>query len=418
MKTFKNRSRITYTFLFSLVVLFVGTPALAQQNSQSDYEIVQSYKNQYKSLNKQVDNARSAKQVEELIKSIKQFDRDFEEHKDLLNKVIHPENYASQLKALQKSALTTQERLTTIEEQDRKLQKLSNKLVGYDQQLQELSSKTDSLQLAIQKSIKSEKQLSTMVRKYRKSLEKRDDLILSFVDSVMIAYQKLNISSIQDLENAQKKARFEANGNALNMIKNIAQENIQFLASNPKLSTEEYLRMNAVQQQFQDMWNKVGDKLTEIYVEDNAANVKKEVNASIKKWDMEISSRTWKTLNEAIDEEGIDMPKFTNQQTFYNTLNSYLENSFQSSKDDRSQKTYANYQRFYSFWTNDVQMNWSPYIERGHILSSKQLASIDRKVDQWASIAEPKSNLLLYLFGASVLAIVVLGVVLIREKAK
>ena len=418
MKKPNKITGIIYSLIIGLLVMFAGTPVLAQQNNQSDYDIVQSYKSEYKSLNKQIGNVVSVKEVEDLIKSIKQFDQDYQDHKKLLNSVIHPETYSSRLKDLQKNALVTEKRLIKIEQQDSKLQKLNGKLAGYDNELQLLNNKTDSLQLAIQKSIKSEKQLSGMVRKYRESLEKRDDLILSFVDSVMIAYQKLDINSIQDLENAQKKARFNSNGNALNMIKSIAQDNVEFLKANPKLSTEEYLRMNAVQHQFQDMWDKIGVKLTQIYVDNNSSTVKEEVDTSINNWDKEISSRTWTALNEAIDKEGIDMPKFADQQTFYNTLNSYLEESFKSSKDDRSQKTYSNYQRFYSFWTNDVQMNWSPYMERGNILTSKQLASIDRKVDQWASIAEPESNVLFYLFGASILAIVILGVVLIREKSK
>ena len=418
MKRSKYINSIAYFLLVGFLMVVANTPVLAQQSNQSDYDIVQSYKTQYKSLNNKVENAESTKEIEGLVESIKQFDQDYKGHSELLNKVIHPETYSSQLKNLQKRALTTKNRLAIIEQQDSKLNELNGKLAGYNQQLNQLNSKTDSLQIAIQKSIKSEKQLSGMVRKYRESLEQRDDLILSFVDSVMIAYQKLDINSIQDLENAQKKARFDSNGNALDMIKSIAEENVEFLNSNPKLSTEEYLRMNAVQQQFQDMWDKIGSKLTQIYAVENSKKVRDDVNTSIQKWNEKISTQTWTALNNAIDEEGLDMPKFADQQTFYNTLNSYLEESFNSSKDDRSQKTYANYERFYSFWTNDVQMNWSPYMERGNILTSKQLASIDRKVDQWASIAEPESNLMIYLFGASVLAIVVLGVVLIREKSK
>lgn len=408
-----------YLPILMLLTLFLSSSinGIAQQQVKSDYEIQQEFNRQYSNLNAELNEADSSAAVDSLVGEIKTLEETYAEHKDLLNVALYPETFSGKMEDLKQRALSEQNQITTIEEQEEKLQELGQQVTSYDSRLDSLNNQTDSLRRAIQKSVNSEEQLTGMVRRYRKSLEQRDELILSFVDSVMITYQQLNVESMQDLENAKKKARFDADGNALKMILNIANENITLLNSEHDLTTEEYLRMSSVQQEFKTMWNKVGDKLVEIYAEGDQEKAKKNISEAIAKWDEKVTTETWTSINASFDSADIQLPQFTDNETFYQTLDSYLSEAIKSSKDGGTENSLTNYQNFSEFWTQQVQTEWTPHMIDANVLGNQQMASIDQQLEQWAANAEPGSNnMLVYLLGLSILAIVALGVMLAREK--
>lgn len=405
-------------FLFVLATLLVGLNAKATaQTAQSDYEIQENFKETYKAINDSIEIVQNSEEAKRLVKKVGKLEDKYQDHSELLDKVLYPDTFKSRLIGLKRRAVTLQRRMAIIEHQEEKLGRLYDQLAFYEDHLDKLNVRTDSIREAMRQSVRSERHLSNLVHQYRQNLEKRDDLILSFVDSVMVAYSQMDLASVQNLENARKQSQLDADGNALTMIVNIVRENIEFLKSNPKVSTEEYLRMNAVQQEFEEMWNKLGARIADIYAEENASEAKKQIDKTIKAWEKEISDRTWASINRAIEEEGINLPEFSNSREFYNRLNGYLDNSISSGKEKATEEGQKNYQRFNSFWTNQVKVKWSDYLNQGNILSHRQMASVDQKLDEWAINAEPESNnLLVYLLGASVLALVVLGVMLAREK--
>lgn len=415
----KTTKRILFTAPVFIAVLMAMTLGINvngfAQQVKSDYEIQNEFKKEYKKISDSLEEADSTAAVQHVISDIKTLNENYAEHEDLLNVALYPETYQEEMEELKKRALSMQTQLTKIESQEVKLQELSSQVTSYDSRLEVLNKRTDSLQNAMRKSLKSEEQLSGMVRRYRESLEQRDDLILSFVDSVMITYQKLNVESMQDLENAKKKARFNAEGNALKMIQDIANENIALLDSKPSLSAEEYLRMSSVNQEFRTMWNKIGTKLVDIYA-DGEQEAKDNISSAIQNWDSKLSTQTWAAIDSSFESSGIQLPKFTDSETFYETLTSYLDESIKASKNSGMENTQSQYQNFNNFWTEHVQAEWTPHIMDAGILSSQQMATIDGKLEQWASNAQPESRLLVYLLGISVLAIVALGVMLVREK--
>lgn len=409
-------TRFTFYPVLVLMALFLNfsVDGVAQQ-VKSDYEIQNEFKQEYKSISSSLEQADSSAAIRKAIEEVKKLDETYAAHKELLNVALYPETYEEEMEQLKRRALSAEKQLATIEEQEQKLQELSDQLTSYDSRLETLNKRTDSLQNAMQKSLKSEEQLTGMVRRYRESLERRDDLILSFVDSVMITYQELNVESMQDLENAKKKARFNADGNALKMIQDIATENISLLNSEPNLSTEEYLRMGSVHRQFRTMWNKIGDKLVDIYA-DEEQEAKENIGQSIQTWDEKLSAQTWASIDSSFNDAGITLPKTTDSESFFTALDNYVNEYIQTSTNEASRNTLSEYEKFSSFWNERVQTEWTPHIIDAGILSSRQMATIDQQLKQWASNAEPESRLLVYLLGISVLAIVALGVILAREK--
>lgn len=409
-----------YTYSIALLAFFVmaaNVQAQQPQKVESDYQIQKDFKKELKSINEALDEVGSVAGSGQVVDRIKSLESNYSEYSTLLDKALYPDTFDQRLEELKKRAVSVQQRLTTIEEQNKKLDELTGRITDYDDQMSRLNSRSDSLRKAIQQSVQSEKRLSGRVQDYRESLEERDQLILSIIDSVLVAYQDLDIESMGDLENARKNARMNAEGNPLKLIQSIATDNVEFLNSNPRLGTKDYLRMNAVQHQFATMWSKTGDKLAEIYGGKDVDATRANIKNAISKWDASVTTSMWTSVNNAFEEAGIQLEEFGDPEAFFTALSNYLDSGISTSKEANSNDAYQRYQKFTEFWNSRVKKQWSPFITEGEVLSNDQMASIDQKLDQWAVNAKPESNLLVYLLGLSLLVVVVLGVLLFREKS-
>lgn len=403
----------------SLLTLVFGlfSYAAVAQNMQSDYEIQQSFKTQYADYQDHIEQLAAPDSAKALIASIKEFDEKYSKYAELLNKALHPETYEQRIKKLKESSVRARNRLQTIEKQNTKLQNLETQLSSYEQNLQQLNQQTDSLKQAMQESIKSEKQLSGMVREYRQSLEKRDELILAFIDSMVVAYQQMDIQSMQDLENMDESSRLDTNGDALKLVHNISAENLRILQKNAaKLRLEDYMRMADVQQQFETMWKRLGTKITDVYDGENAEKLATEVEENLTQWDQMLQSQTLASLKDTLAVNNISVSSFQTPDELYQSLNSYLDQQIKQSKESNSEAGYANLKQFQEFW-NEVEVQWSNNFVDSGLITKPQMATLNSKVDTWAEHAQPRSsNLLVYLLGGTVLLALALGVMLIREK--
>lgn len=405
------------TVLLLILCLGVGLKtSLAQQSYQSDYQIKHQFKVKYDSLSQELDSVDNVTEANNVLDGIRGLEENYKDHRQLLDKVLYPETFTGKMKKIEKRSHSIISKLKVIKTQNTKLETLNQKLATYDQHFENLVSRSDSLRRAIEKSNQSEKKLSGMVRSYRRSLEKRDQFIMSVIDSLFATYGNMSNQALKDLRN--KKSRQINNGNALNMVKSIAQNNIDFLNSNPTLSTQDYLRMYVVQKNFSSMWDKVGPKLIAVYSgKQNQEDVKQVIDNDLSKWQTKVANYTWKSLNNSFDEENINVPEFGDSQGFYNSLNGYLTTAIKKSKENGGEKAQKQYQKFASFWNNIVKTKWAQYMAKGNILDYTQIASIDQKVDQWSKVSQPESHLMAILLGLSVLANLALGVVLIRVKS-
>lgn len=406
--------RLRISILTLLFGLFsVGAFA---QPTQSDYEIQKSFKTQYTDYQQQLEEVSAPDSAQALITSIKEFDQKYSEHAELLDKALHPETYDQRIEKLKESSVIAMNRLKKIENQTQKLNKLQTQLTTYEQDLSQLNNRTDSLKQAMAKSIESEKQLSGMVRQYRENLEKRDELILAFIDSMVVAYQQMDLEALQDLENMDQKSRIQSN-DALQMISSISQENLDILQQNAnKLGLEDYMRMAEVQHQFEQMWSRLGTKIEEVYDGKNAETLANQVDKNISDWSQLLKNQTLATLKDSLAQNGIQVSGFESSDELYSSLNSYLDTKIKETQEGSSKAGYKDFKQFQRFW-NNVELQWSSNFMDAGIMDKNQMATLNQKVDTWAEIAQPRSNnILVYLLGASVLLAVALGVMLIREK--
>ncbi len=401
-----------------LLIIAIGlfSSTLFAQEAQSDYEIQQTFKEQYTDYEQQLDNISSPDSAEKLIESIKEFDQNYSEHKELLNKALYPDTYEEQMENLKKSSVHTLNKVETITKQQKKLNKLENQLASYEQNLSQLDQQTDSLKTAIRQSTESEKELSNMVREYRQSLEKRDELILTFIDSMVVTYQNMNLDALQEIEDYDKRSRIKTN-DALKLIHDISEENIQILQRNASnLQLDDYMRMAEVNYQFQAMWNRLGDKIHEVYEGDNADMLAENINTNLTEWNNLLQTNTVDAVKDYFAQQGIKTTSFESANEFNTALHSYLDRKIKESRDNRSEANYSDLQRFKEFWDR-VEVQWTSNLAHANVLSRDQTSELNQKVDEWTQIAQPRSNnILVYLLGGSVLLAVALGVMLIREK--
>ncbi|WP_445665018.1 hypothetical protein [Fodinibius sp. AD559] len=398
------------------VVIGLFSSVLYAQEAQSDYEIQQTFKEQYADYEQQVENVSSPDSAEKLIESIKQFEKKYSEHKKLLDKALYPDTYEEQMESLKKSSVRTVNKVETIAEQQKQLKKLETQLASYEQDLNQLDQQTDSLKTAIRKSTESEKELSKMVREYRQSLERRDELILTFIDSMLVTYQNMNLDALQEIDDYNQKSRIKTN-DALKLIHDISEENIQILERNAsKLQLDDYMRMAEVNHQFQIMWNRLGDKIHEVYEGNNADMLLKNINGHITKWNNLLQVNTIDAMKNYFAQQDIKTDAFESAGELNKVLHSYLDRKIKDSKDNPSEANYSELQKFKEFW-NRVEVQWTSNLAHANVLSREQISKLNQKVDEWTQIAQPRSNnILVYLLGGSVLLAVALGVMLIREK--
>jgi hypothetical protein len=403
------------TLLFALIIGLFSS-VLNAQDTQSDYDIQQTFKDHYAEYQQQIEDVASPDSAEMLIESIKQFDQRYSKHEELLDKALYPNTYDQKMEGLKKSSVRTFSKVKTIAEQQNKVKKLENQLSSYEQDLSQLDQQTDSLKNAIQQSTESEKELSNMLREYRKNLEKRDELILTFIDSMVVTYQDMDLDALEKIEDYDQKSRIKPN-DALKLIHDISEENIQILERNAtNLQLDDYMRMAEVNHQFQAMWDRLGDKIHEVYEGNNADMLADNISSNVTKWNNLLRTNTLNSIEQYFAQQEIETDSFKSANEFYAALNSYLDQKIKQSRDNPSEENYAKLQKFNEFWDR-VEVQWSGSLAQAEVLNHEQTSSLNQKVDEWTQIAQPQSNnILVYLLGGSVLLAVALGVMLIREK--
>lgn len=402
--------------LLSVFLLFCTTQSLAQLDEKSDYEIQQSFNAQYEELQEKIDTVSIADSARAITDEIEAFDETYRSHEELLDKALYPNTYEQQIVELKEASESVANSLEKMEQQDEQLTTLELRLIAYQEHVYQLTQQADSLKKAMEESIQSERQLSGMVQNYRESLEERDELILGFIDSTIVAYEQMDLEALAELEELNEKRRLDDDGDVLTLLRDISAENVNILEENTnQLYLEDYMRMYEVQQRFEGMWNQLGDKITEVYGGDNAESLSQEVNSNLQEWEQLLQENTLASMQDSLREKGINIEEFNNKSGFYTSLNSYLDSSIQRSKEGATQTDYEHYRSFQDFW-NPIERKWSSNFVNADFMTDEQMMTISEKTDTWSRHAEPESNMMLYLFiGTGILALI-LGGLLIREK--
>ena len=106
----RNLISLCGTMIFFVLFLFADIAT-----AQSDYEIVQGFKQKYRQLETAINNAKSLEKLNSIVADIDRFRNDYTEHKELLDKSLYPDNFDKSFDKLNLAFVIRNQDFTTID---------------------------------------------------------------------------------------------------------------------------------------------------------------------------------------------------------------------------------------------------------------------------------------------------------------
>jgi hypothetical protein len=397
-----------------LLMMFLLTSTMLF--SQSDYEMVQSFKERYQKLSDGIKSATSLEEINNLSLEIDNFKRDFSAKRVILDQSLYPENFGSTLDNLYSSVELRRGDFTSINVLQTEVITLKSEVDLLNRRNTELINQITILESQRRKDAASIEKLENLVSDLRASLIKRDQLIFSIVDSLT---PKLagDISSMTQQDKEQVYSQVERN-NLLVSVKKSLRDNSRFLEVT-SLKAGDLDKVKQQEQSFVTMWRKVGPKLVDVYAnkKDKSAELK-EIDNLFTVWGNRIDKEAWESINEEFSLNNINLQNFNNGKEFVDVVTQYVSDeikNYGTKNKAESEKTYSIFTD--SVWFKTISAEWMPYLLDNKLLAVEQKDAVEKKLSEWKSIVSPKDLTWLYaVIGVAVLFIILLVIILKKKK--
>jgi chromosome segregation ATPase len=384
--------------------------------AQSDYETVQNFKTKAMAIDDSIKNATTLEDLQNAGYKIDQLRSDYLDKKDLLDKSLYPLDFDKTFENLRMAYDLRKGDFTKIDVLQTQVSSLTEQVDLLNQRNTELISRVQTLEAESKKDKSRIIQLERTVADLKASLQKRDELVLSMIDSLVPpSYrQKSELSS----EEKQKVFSEAQKNNVLNNIKKSLQDNIKFLQV-ATLAPEDLTEIQRQFDQFAKLWRSVGPKLVSVYAEKKAGTGElKEIDQTFNAWRNAISQQAWDSVRRSFADYGINLQTFSSGKEFTNTVSSFIKDEIKNigikDKED-SRNTYKSFAD--SAWFGEVKPTWVPYLLENKMFTEAQKDTIETHISQWKSSLYGTDLTWLYVIIG--LIVVVIGVILImRRKPK
>ncbi len=405
-----KRSMINKILLF--VILLTTTTLFAQ----SDYEMVQSFKERYQKIADGIKAAASLEDVDNLSAEIENLKRDFSAKRVFLDQSLYPENFNSSFENLNSSLELRKEDFTSITVLQTEVTALKSEVDLLNRRNTELINQITILESQRRKDAASIEELQRLVSDLRATLLKRDQLIFSIVDSLT---PKLagDISSMTQQDKEQVYSQVERN-NLLVSVKRSLRDNSRFLEVT-SLKAGDLDKVKQQEQSFVTMWRKVGPKLVDVYAnkKDKSAELK-EIDNLFTVWANRIDKEAWESINEEFSLNNINLQNFNNGKEFVDVVTQYVSDeikNYGTKNKTESEKTYSIFTD--SVWFKTISNEWMPYLLDNKLLAVEQKDAVEKKLSEWKSIVSPQDLTWLYaVVGLAVVFIIALIFILKKKK--
>ncbi len=385
-------------------------------SAQSDYEIVQSFKTKAMAIDDSIRNASSLDELHSAGDKIDSLRNEYSNKRDLLDKSLYPLDFNKTFENLQMSYDLRKGDFTQINVLQTQVTGLKDQVDVLNQRNTDLISRVQILDAESKKDKSRIVQLERTVADLKASLQKRDELVISMIDSLIPpSYrQKSELSS----EEKQKVYSEVQKNNVLNNVKKSLQDNIKFLQV-ATLTPEDLSEIKKQQDQFAKLWRSVGPKLVGIYSEKNAGtNELKEIDQTFTTWKTTLSQQAWNSVRLTFADYGINLQKFSTGKEFTETATSFINDEIKNIgvKDNGdSQITYKSFAD--SAWYGTVKPTWVPYLMENNLFTEAQKDTLENRISDWKnSLYGSSFNWLYIIIGLLVVVIVIL--IIVRRKPK
>lgn len=396
--------------LFVVLTLCTGLSAIAQQ---SDYQIQQDFETEYTELLERIEQAGTTEALSEIEEAINNLESEYEEHSDLIDSAMYPETFEDAIATLRNNHAEAVENTSTIEELNEEISSLEGEIDDFRSQLSQMNQETQDLQRQIKESTENEARQAALIRQYRENIEERNLFVSNFLGDLLSKYQSMDRAERQEISEAA--GRLEEN--PVDVIQNVINEYITMMENAEGLQAPDFVSMKAQHGYFVEVWNQIGEELTNIFAPENPEQARQNVNQLLTNWQASINTNLWASLQTAFSENDIQLPEFSSSEEFNSAIHTYLDNAYETSVEANSEEDYNIYRNFNSFWNDTVKSQWGEMFIEGEILTQAQIAAVDVKLDNWRDEAAPTSNLTFILLIVSVAVIIGLVVLLLTRKS-
>lgn len=402
-----------YLINILLIVLTLNFSALF---AQSDYEMVQSYKERYKTISEGIKSAGSLDDLSNLTTEVINLKRDFSAKKEILDQSLYPEDYTSSIDKLLSAIELRQADFAEITTLQTEVTSLRSEVDLLNQRNNELINQITRLESQRRKDAATIEKLENLVSDLQNTLRKRDELIFGIIDSLT---PKLagDVSTMTQQDKEQVFSQVEKN-NILAVVKKSLRDNSRFLEVT-SLNADDLDKVKQQQQTFGTMWNKVGPKLVDVYTGkgDKTAELN-DIDNLYSVWTEKIRREAWESINEEFSLNNINLRGFTNGNDFTAVITAFISDEIKNygvKSKEESERTFSVFAD--SVWFGNISTEWMPYLLEHKLLSTAQKDEIEKKLAEWKSIVAPKDNTWLYaVIGLAVVFIVALFFILKKKK--
>ena len=405
-------NRIMINCLTLILLLFTSIPILAQ----SDYEMVQSFKERYNNLNSGIKTAASLDDLDNLTTEVENLKRDFSGKKEILDQSLYPENYNSSFEKLFSAIELRRGDFTSIDILKTEVTTLKSEIDLLDKRNNELINQITVLESQRRKDAATVSKLEKLVSDLRATILKRDELVFSIVDSLTPRLAG-DVSTMTQQDKDQVYSQVEKD-NILAVVKKSLRDNSRFLEVT-SLRVNDLENVKRQEQNFVTMWRKVGPKLVDVYANqgDKTAELK-DIDNLFSVWSNRIRREAWESISEEFSLNNINLAAFNKGEEFTNVVTQFISDEIKNygvkSKEESEQifSVFAD-----SVWFNKISSEWMPYLIDNKLLSTQQKDAIEKKIAEWKSVVAPQSYTWLYaVIGLAFVFIVILAIILRKKK--
>lgn len=399
-------------YSISVVAIFLITANSVLIAQQSDYQIQKDFQNEYEALVERVDNAVSSEDLTEIREDIESLEATYSGSSDLIDAALYPETFDDKISDLRSRFANTEQNISVIEQLNERIDELNAELQTFRDRLNEFEEESESLEQQLAESKSSERQVSALARQYRENLEERDEFVVNFMSDLLNRFDEMDEEAMSELADSEELLE----ENPVEVIQVIISEYINRADQETGLEPVDYLQMRSQNAYFHDVWNSIGQDLSEVFAPDRPVQAEQEVTDMIAAWEASINNKMWNSISTAFTQNGIELPSFNSDESFYEALLNYVEDATEVSRQQNSDEDYEAYSSFNSFWNNRVKADWGNYLVEGGVLDFTEISAIDLQIDDWSEAATPTSNLMMILFIISIVVILGLIVMMVTRK--
>lgn len=379
--------------------------------SQSDYQLTQDFKKQYKTLESDIDKAQTTDELKQIEGRVSELHTKYQPNKALLDKALYPETFESSFQNLERKLQAVTFSTTQITELRTEVGKLTDIVTKLSQENNTLYDQIKQLQGQRAKDVKSLDSLNRLVERLRANIRRRDELIISVVDSLFLQFGHKG-ENLSEMEQGQIAQKLESS-NLFDNLKRMINDNMRFLDAT-ELAPGELSQMKKEQNTLESRWKKMGPQLADIYIsgKENRANVKSEVDNLLRSWENEIDGEIWSSVDEAFKQRNIFLNSYNNGDEFASSISDYVDNQMQNPEGLPADERFANRNLFIdSVWNKDLNETWMPVLLENNLLTEAQKDSIQAKIDEWGESVKEPVNIWVYVAAGVILLLLIVLIV-------